>query len=425
MPELDTMTINDRRKYLKRMYPRYRDAPTRQRKSALLTEMEAVTGLHRKHLIRLLTPDGLARTPRQRQRGVTYDHQVDDALRIIAETLDYICAERLTPALLSTAADLARHGEMLLTDAVRQQLAVISVSTVQRHLARLRQDEPRLPRARPTRSAVAASIPMRRIAWDETTPGHFEVDLVHHCGPSASGDYLHTLQMIDVATTFSERTPVFGRSQRAMHAAFERIEARLPFPILEVHPDNGPEFLNAHLVSHFRDRVHPIDLSRSRPYHKNDNRFVEAKNFTLVRAYFGDARFDTLAHYRLLDQLYDHMWLYYNAFQPVLRLTEKDRLSSEGHSAVRRKWDEARTPLERLCATDALVEPWRSTLLARRHATNPRQLRAEMYRLRDALFDLPLARQPQDVMRLLEEEAQGSHKGDDAPTSASPMGAIR
>lgn len=391
----DRMTVNERRKYLKRMYRRYKDAD-RPTKGQLLTEMEAVTGLHRKSLVRLLTPEGLERKPRQHQRGCTYDHHLDDALRVIAETLDYVCAERLQPVLVTTAEDLARHAELHLTEAVRAQLAAISVSTLRRHLARLRQDEPCLPRARPTRSAVAAAIPMRRIAWDEAVPGHFEVDLVHHCGRSASGDYVHTLQMIDVATTWSERVAVLGRSQRAMHAAFERIEARLPFPILEVHPDNGPEFLNDHLVRYFRDRAQPIDLSRSRPYHKNDNRFVEAKNFTLVRAYFGDARFDTLAQQRLLDYLYDQMWLYYNAFQPVLRLAQKERLEADGQTRLRRKWDVAQTPLARLCATDVLDPSAHALLLKQRDETNPRQLRQAIYHLRDQLFDLPAARCPED-----------------------------
>jgi len=253
-----------------------------------------------------------------------------------------------------------------------------------------------LPRARCHRSTLSADIPIHRIPWDEPSPGHFEVDLVHHSGRSTNGDYVHTLQMIDVATTWSERVAVFGRSWRAMQAAFQRIEARLPFPIIEVHPDNGPEFLNDHLVRYFRDRLNPIALSRSRPYHKNDNRFVEAKNFTLVRAYFGTERFDTLAHQRLLDQVYDLMWLYYNAFQPVLRLAEKERLDHDGQTRLRRKWDEARTPLERLSATHVLQEPRRSALLQQRAQTNPRQLRREIYRLRDAVFELPPHSRPED-----------------------------
>lgn len=395
MPTDDKMSIDERRKYLTRMYPRYRDADY-EAKRRLLDEMEAYTGLHRKSLLRLLTPDGLERRPRQRQRGSTYDHTVDDALRVVAESLDNVCAERLHGALGWLPQHLAQHGELNLTDELAAQLARISIPTIRRHLARLQQDEPHLKRKRPTRNAVAADIPIRRIPWDEPTPGHFEVDLVHHCGPSTDGDYVHTLQMLDVLTGWSERVAVFGRSQRAMVAAFERIEARLPFPLLEVHSDNGSEFLNAHLVRYFRQRVKLIDLSRSRPYHKNDNRFVEQKNSTLVRAFFGDERLDTVLHQRLLDKLYEAMWLYYNFFQPVLRLTEKECREQDGAMRFRRTWGEAMTALDRLCAAQGVDEAAQAALKGRRASINPRQLRAEIYELRDKVLDLPPASRPAD-----------------------------
>ena len=123
---------------------------------------------------------------------------------------------------------------------------------------------------------------MKRIPWDEAEPGHFEVDLVHHCGPSASGEYVHTLQMVDVTTGWSERVAVLGRSFRVMRAGFQRCLERLPFPVLEIHPDNGNEFFNHHLVRFFRDAVQGVDLSRSRPYRKNDNRNVEQKNSSSI-----------------------------------------------------------------------------------------------------------------------------------------------
>jgi hypothetical protein len=124
---------------------------------------------------------------------------------------------------------------------------------------------------------------LSRIAWDQAEPGHFEVDLVHHSGPTTNGDYVHTLQLIDVATGWSERVAVLGRSYRAMVGGFERVLERVPFAVRELHPDNGPEFLNDHLVRFWADRVPGLTLSRSRPYHKNDNRFVEQKNHSLVR----------------------------------------------------------------------------------------------------------------------------------------------
>src|SRR5436190_15910570 len=249
----DAMTVDERRKYLKRMQGRYW-AAERAGRGQLLDEMGLVTGLHRRSLVRLLSRHGpgLARRARQRQRGRVYGHQVDDALRVIWESLDYVCAERLTPVLVTTAQRLAAHGELRLTADVEAQLAQISRASVQRRLQRLAQDTPRLPRGGPERAsrtnAVARQIPMRRLAWDEPEPGHFEVDLVHHGGSEPLGEYAHTLELIDVATGWSERVAVLGRSQRAMEAGFRRVLARLPFPVRELHPDNGSEFLNDHLV---------------------------------------------------------------------------------------------------------------------------------------------------------------------------------
>jgi hypothetical protein len=378
---MEPMTIAERRKYLSRMAPRYWPA-TRPEQSRLLDEMEAMTGLHRKSLLWLLRPDGLTRSPRTRQRGRVHGASVDDALRVIWESLDYVCAERLTPGLVPTARLLAQHGELVLPPALATQLGQISVATVQRRLTRLAQDTPRLPRKRPTAAnRVARTIPMQRIPWDEAEPGHFEVDLVHHSGPSTAGEYLHTLQLIDVATGWSERVAVLGRSYRAMAAGFWQILQRLPFAVRELHPDNGPEFLNDHLLRFWGDSVPGLQLSRSRPYHKNDNRFVEQKNATLVRAYLGEARLDTPAQCAALNALYERMWLYYNLFQPVLHLVEK---TAQG-TRVRRRWDTAQTPYERLTATSALPLAARAQLDALYQATN-RALRRDIYARIDALL---------------------------------------
>jgi hypothetical protein len=349
----------------------------------LLDDLGQLTGLHRKSLVRLLRSTDLARRPRARQRGRAYGIAVDDALRVIWETLDYVCAERLTPALVGTAQRLARHGELRLDAELVEQLGRISIATVQRRLRRLGQDTPRLPRQGPeAANRVARTIPMKRIPWDTAAPGHFEVDLVHHSGPVTEGDYVHTLQMVDVATGWSERIAVLGRSQRAMEAGFQRILARLPFPVRELHPDNGSEFLNAHLVRFWGEAITGLTLSRSRPYHKNDNRFVEQKNDTLVRAYVGHGRLDTPEQCAALNALYDQMWVYYNLFQPVLHLIEKTAHGTRVH----RRWDAAMPPFERLTATDALPLEQRATLEALREATNPRALRRAIHADLDALL---------------------------------------
>jgi hypothetical protein len=282
----EKMSVDERYKYLRMIQKRYKKAD-QAGKSELLDEMEAVTGQHRKHLIRQMN-GRIERQARQRQRGRTYGPEVTYALRVIAESLDHICAERLQPNLEWMTQHLAAHGEMVVSDDLLEKLGRVSISTVRRLLAGQPRDLPRLPRKGPEQAnRLAREVPAERIAWDETEPGHFEVDLVHHCGVSASGHYVHTLQMVDVATGWSERVAVLGRSYRVIQDGFVRILARLPFAVLEIHPDNGSEFLNNHLVRFWKDTAKVEHLSRSRAWHKNDNRFVEQKNNTLVRAYLG------------------------------------------------------------------------------------------------------------------------------------------
>jgi hypothetical protein len=367
----DMLTIDERRKYLKRMQARYRQAD-RVGRGALLTEMGAVTGLHRKSLTRLLNAASLERRPRRRQRGRRYGPEVRAAVATVREGLDYPCAERLTPALLSTARHLATFGECRLTPEVEARLGTVSRATVQRMLSAMPRPTPRLPRKGPAQAnRVRRDVPMGRIPWQTDEPGHFAVDLVHHCGASASGEYVHTIQMVDVATGWSERVAVLGRSQAAREAGFRRILGRLPFPGRQLHPDNGGEFFNDHLVRFWGEAITGLRLSRSRPYHKNDNRLGEQKNDTLVRAYVGYGRLDTAAQAAALDQLYEQLWLYYNLFQPVLHLREK----TYDHGTVRRKWDTATTPYQRVRPTGVLSPEWQATLDAGHAQTNPRQPR--------------------------------------------------
>ncbi len=384
----DKMNIDERRKYLYGMKKRYVEAD-RKKRGQLLDEMEAATELHRKTLIQLMSSD-LKRKPRRKQRGRKYGPEVDDALRVIDESYDYICAERITPNLVWMTRQLSIHGELEVSDAALEQLGQISISTVGRIQARIRQDMPRLPRKRPQRPKLTKDIPMGRIPWDTPAPGHFEVDLVHHCGLTASGEYMYTLQMIDVATGWSERVATLGRSYLVMEDAFRRILARLPFQVLEAHPDNGSEFFNHHMLRFWREIVQGVQLSRSRPYHKNDNRNVEQKNSTLVRAYLGCDRIDTVAQVLAANELYDEMWVYYNLFQPVMHLVEKKVVLEDGQpSRVIRRHDQARTPFDRLCATDSILPEHRERLEALRDRTNPRQLRREIYDLIDHIFSLP------------------------------------
>lgn len=384
MPIDEKMNINERRKYLKLVKPRYKKAKDRER-SELLTEMGEVTGLHRKSLIRLMNMPSLDRVPRKhRFRQKRYGNAVADVVRVVWMSLDYICAERLTPVLKETARQLAKWEELSLTPEVERSLSTISRATVQRMLERFQQDTPKLPRRNPQPpNQFLKGIPMERLSWRIESPGSFETDLVHHCGAIAAGNYVHTLQLVDIATGWSERAAVLGRSQEAMVGGFEKVHQRLPFLIKHLHPDNGSEFFNDHLIRYFGEEVTGLRLSRSRPYRKNDNRFVEQKNNTLVRAYVGYDRLDTKIQCAALNALYDKLWLYYNLFQPVMHMIGKSVTNGKLH----RRYDKAKTPYQRLLDSNILC-PEQKTRLATLYAnTNPRKLREEIYQKIAQLWD--------------------------------------
>ncbi len=175
-------------------------------------------------------------TPRKRSYGL----DVEQVVGVVWEALDYVCVERLRPALLSTARQLQRFDELRLSPKLEQQLTSISQATLQRMTTRMRCERIRLPRKGPSEANRARQqIPMRRLQWDTREAGHFEVDLVHHCGESSAGEYIHSLQMVDVATGWSERVAVMGRGQAAMQAGFEAILGRLPFSLLQLHPETA------------------------------------------------------------------------------------------------------------------------------------------------------------------------------------------
>ena len=386
MPNNEKMSIDERRKYMKLVAPRYAKARRRER-GELLTEMGEVTGLHRKSLIRLMNMPGLDRAPKKpRLRRRQYGSAVADAVRVVWESLDYMCAERLTPSLRETARQLAKWDELVLTPEVEMALGTISRATVQRLLGRFQQDTSKLPRRKPQPpNRLLQNVPMERLSWRTESPGSFETDLVHHCGAVAAGNYVHTLQLVDIAIGWSERVAMLGRSQEAMVRGFEKVRERLPFSIKHLHPDNGSEFFNDHLIRYFGEEITGLRLSRSRPYRKNDNRFVEQKNSTLVRAYVGYDRLDNSAQCAALNALYDKLWLYYNLFQPVMHMIGKEVTNGKLH----RKYDKAKTPYQRLLASN-ILHPEQKIRLATLYAnTNPRKLREEIYQAVAQLWDRP------------------------------------
>ena len=396
--DTEGLTVDEKYKLLRKIQPHYRTAD-RATKSRLLDQACELTDLCRKHVITCLSRPTIERHKRNRERSRTYGTDVEHVVAVVADALDWIGAERLQPGLVATAQHLARFGHLTLSDELLTKLRAVSVSTVRRIMGRIgrpRDAPPQVRRGRRPDSVVQALVPVSVIPWDEPEPGHFEADLVLHNVANLEGAYVSTLQCIDVLTGWSERFAIRGHGFDEMWQAIQAFKTRCPIPVREIHTDNGPEFMNHAFASQFGSEALNAQLTRGRLGCKNDNRFVEQKNSSLIRAYLGNLFLYTPEHRALLDQIYAYMGLYYNLFQPVVRQTSRHaETGANGVVRIVRTQDRAATPLERLLrAKPPLASGTRERLLELHHGTDPLELKRSIHR------------QLTDLIRLAQLDAQ-------------------
>lgn len=320
-------------------------------KTRILDEFVALTGYHRKAAIRVLRNGRKPKGGDCRGRPRMYTPDVKAALLQVWEACGRICSKRLAPFLPEIVAVLQREGELALALETRRLLVQMSPATIDRMLAthRYRRERGR-PAAKPG-TLLKARVPVRTFAdWEDVGPGFLEVDLVAHCGETTAGEYLHTLNAVDVATLWCEPVAVLNRSQETVRKAIQRIRERLPFPLRGIDSDNDSAFLNAHLYTYCQKEG--IQFTRSRPYKKNDQAYVEGKNWCVVRQLVGYRRYESREALDLLEAIYADWRLVVNYFQPVRKLISKERVGSK----VRKKYDLAHTPYRRVLAASDIPE---------------------------------------------------------------------
>jgi transposase InsO family protein len=329
--------------YLRAIYERYRKAG-RKAKKVILSEFCANTGYHRKYAIRLLNgprPEK-RRTRRERRRGLSYSPETLAVLTAVWEAAGYPWSVRLK-ALLPLWLPWIRK-RFRVRSGIEKQLLKISPRQMDRRLkAQKTQRRRRIYGRTKPGYLLKHHIPVKTDRWDVTTPGFTEVDLVSHSGNSASGEFAHTLNVTDIHSTWTESRAVLGRGEEAVQRALNEIGTVLPFPLLGVDSDNGSEFINWHLKG-WCEQNH-IQLTRGRPYKKDDNAHIEQKNWTHVRKLLAWDRYDTHEAVAAMNDLYSQelrLWL--NLFLPSVKLVKKVRVGSR----VRRVYDAARTPFERV-----------------------------------------------------------------------------
>jgi hypothetical protein len=395
------LTMRERKAVTQELAGRYQKAGKKER-GRLLAEFIALTGYSRCYASNMLHNWGRRQVcvvdgervevivgtkeagSRSRQKPRRYDERTVAILERLWAIGDGICGKRLRAFIDIALPVLEQQGEIVIDDAsIREKLQSISPATIDRLLgpARMTVWGKERTGTKPG-TLLKHQIPIRTFTdWDEKMPGFLEIDLVGHDGGSSYGEYLQSIDGTDIATTWTETGVVKNKAQKYVFARLKRLRSQFPFPIYGLDSDNGVEFINNELLRYCVNER--LTFTRSRPYRKNDNCFVEQKNYTIVRRVAGYYRYETDQQLELLEEVYKHLRLYTNFFLPCVKLVSKTRTGS----VVHKHYDRPQTPFQRVLAHPQISDEVKRTLRAQFETLNPAQLKRTIAELQAALFN--------------------------------------
>lgn len=360
-------------------------AASREERGRILDAVCRISGVHRKAAIRRFrTLQYRPRSWRERRgRKRLYGHDVTAAIRELWDMANRICAERLHPMIKEYVRVLRRDAMWPHGRETTELLCAISLGTLKNRTATFERIKRKGGRGTTNPSALKEIIPIRRGPWENPPPGKGEVDTVAHCGYMISGDYCYTVQYTDVATVWTCLAAQWNKGEEATRRSIERIETHLPFSLLGIDPDSGSEFINWHLKGWCDARS--IEMTRTRPYMKNDHARIEQKNYTNVRHIVGYTRLDRLEHVVLLNALYDALEDYINFFIPSVVCTGKEKIRSR----TRRQYDTAKTAYARVLAHPDISKDVKEQLRQKYATLNPKILKRTVDQRLAKLMKIP------------------------------------
>lgn len=352
------MSPKSKEEYTAIMAKRYRRTNKLNSKKNILDEYCNVMNYHRKHAIRKLNNFKFFVQPKRKKPGRISKYNTPKILiplKTIWLKANLPCSKILKALIPSWLPHYAKSYYPLEIN-VLKALKTISPATIDRLLKPIRPKFKKrgLSCTKPG-SLLRNQIPIKTDQWNEFIPGFIEADTVHHCGDSAQGQYALTVNYTDIATGWTEQRAVWGKGESAVFDQTNNVESSLPFNIIGFDSDCGNEFINEHLHKYFTCRkLNPVQFTRSRAYHKNDNSHIEQKNWTHVRQWLGYDRFNNYDLVPLINDLYKNEWrLYHNFFIPSVKLIEKKRLGSK----TIKRYDIPKTPLQRVLNADSKYVP--------------------------------------------------------------------
>lgn len=358
---------------------------TKREKGEILSEYCRNTGTDRKYAIKKFNYQvKLKRKEERKKRARVYDGTVVAALVKVWKIFDYPCGQRLEKILQTETDNLRRWKEICCSDEIADKLKKMKSATIDRRLNHEKEVLRLKEKYRKKSSFLLSTIPVKTSAeFDRNIVGNEQVDFVESCGTSAAGEYINNLSICDISSSWWEGEAIMGKGQQRALGGLDNCRKRTPFAWKEFHPDNGTNLLNFAVYAYAEKEG--LGFSRSRPYHKNDNCFIEQKNSTHIRQVIGYLRYDTEEELKCLNDLYQNeLRLYKNFFQPVIKLESKERIG--GH--IKRKYGQAKTPYRRLIESDQISAGEKEKLTEMYQELNPAELKRKIDKKLDKLYKI-------------------------------------
>ncbi len=358
----------------------------RKERSCLLDEFSQLLKIHRKSVGRAMRRLQL-RDPsitERRGRPAVYGTEAKAALSLVWEAMGYPCAEHLTQSALETHIFFLKEAaQWPYSEDITCSLFAMSESTKKRQIQTMREKRSMLRgRSATVSSSLKGMIPIRKShTWQELPSGYTQADSVVHCGDRLTGDVVYSVGMVDFRTYWSVYTAQWNKGQEATKESLITIRERIPFALIEIHPDTGNEFINYHV--HAWATAEGLRMTRSEPNKKNDNMCIEERNNSIVRKHLGYHRFDAVSLVPLISEILRIACLLHNHFLPVRRMVSKERVGATWKRTFEK---EARTPYERVLQGATIPEHDKAALRAVHETLNPLHLRRELAILKAALL---------------------------------------
>lgn len=378
------------KEYLLAILERYKSSD-KQGKTELLNHATEATGLSRKHLTRVLNspPEVVARKKPSGRKCKYPKELLLFHIQFLWIQMERISGRRMKAALQDWL-PFYEHPEF--TTQVRLYLEQMSASTLERFIRSLRADSKASQGLCITSVGGSPSrymknkVPLNTFDIKIDRPGFTQTDTVGHCGTSVEGQYAHSITLTDIDSTWTENRAIYGKKAHEVRRKFADFDQSLPYDLLAVNFDNGSEFMNTQMIQ-FGRREHgkkEITLTRSRPYRKNDNCYVEQKNFTHVRELFGYERIEDPSLVPLMNEIYKTCWNpLQNFFIPTFKLKEKIRIGAR----IVKKFERPQTPYDRLMKSPHLSIEQKERLKKTKLGLNPFKLKADLEAKLQIFFD--------------------------------------